>query len=105
MEQFNCSKEKATEIGVKKVFNSLEIDILPTGKLAIPEEGLKLLDFALVSIHSSFRQDKETVTKRVLSALAYPEVKILAHPTARKINEREGIDADWLKFLNFVSGK
>lgn len=100
-EQFNCSAYEAKNRGVKKVFNSLEIDILPNGNLAVSEKALELLDFALVSIHSSFRQSKEEVTKRIISALSYPKVKILAHPTARKIGEREGVDADWMKIFEF----
>ena len=41
------------------------------------------------------------MTKRVLTALSYPKVKIFAHPTARKINEREGIELDWEKIFDF----
>lgn len=86
---------------VKKVFNSLEIDISPDGKLSVNEKGLATLDFALVSIHSSFELSKDKMTKRVLSALSYPKVKIFAHPTARKLNEREGIELDWPKIFDF----
>lgn len=100
-EQLNYSMNGNKILGVKKVFNSLEIDILPDDRLSIPDEALDLLDFALVSIHSSFRQSKEEVTQRIISALSYPKVKILAHPTARKINEREGVDADWVKIFDF----
>lgn len=100
-EQLNYSNKEARYAGVKKVFNSLEIDILPNGELSLPEEALQLLDFALISIHSSFRQPKEIVTKRILDALSFPKVKILAHPTARKINSREGVDADWMKVFEF----
>ncbi len=78
-----------------KVFNSLEIDILPDGSLPVPTQGLETLDFALVSIHSSFDLSKEKMTERVLKAFSYPKVKIFAHPTARKLNERKGIDLDW----------
>lgn len=84
---------------VKRVFNSLEIDILPDGSLPVPEAGLELLDFALVSIHSSFRQPKEVATKRVLRAMEYPKVKIFAHPTGRKVMEREGVELDWEKIF------
>ncbi|KKU16495.1 MAG: hypothetical protein UX25_C0031G0003 [Candidatus Woesebacteria bacterium GW2011_GWC2_45_9] len=86
---------------VKKVFNSLEIDILPEGGLAIPEKALELLDFALVSIHSTFRLARGPMTKRVLAALAYPKVKIFAHPTARKLNMREGVELNWPEILGF----
>lgn len=89
------------DYSVQKVFNSLEIDILPDGKLAIPEKGLDLLDFALVSIHSSFKQSKSDMTRRVLNALSHPKVKIFAHPTARKIGKREGVELDWSKIFDF----
>lgn len=84
-----------------KVFNSLEIDINPDGTLPVPEKGLETLDFALVSIHSVFNLSKDEMTKRVLTALAHPKVKIFAHPTARRIQEREGVELDWPKIFDF----
>lgn len=101
IEQINDSLSKQGRI--KKLFNSLEIDILPNGKLAISERALEILDFALVSIHSSFRLDKDRMTKRVLSALENPKVKILAHPTARKLTKREGVEIDWEKVFDYCS--
>jgi DNA polymerase (family 10) len=77
------------------LFNSLEVDILPDGKLAIPEAAAEYLDLAVVSIHSAFTQNRATMTKRILRAFSFPKVKIFGHPTARLINKREEIDADW----------
>lgn len=85
----------------KYAFNCLEIDILPDGRLAVNQEVINLLDFALVSIHSSFRQDKSEATKRVIAALSHPKVKIFAHPTGRKLNQREGVELDWTKIFEF----
>ena len=87
--------------GVQKVFNSLEIDILPDGRLPVPDAGMETLDFALVSIHSSFDLDRASMTKRVLAALAHPKVKIFAHPTARKLTEREGVELNWPEIFEF----
>jgi DNA polymerase (family 10) len=104
MEILKRKRERIEQLNyprVKKVFNSLEIDILPDGHLAIPEAALDLLDFALVSVHSSFRQNRSETTKRILSALAYPKVKIFAHPTARLLNNREGIELDWPEIFDF----
>ena len=81
--------------------NSLEIDIRPDGELAIPEKALAILDFAVVSIHSSFSLSRREMTKRVLAALGHPKVKILGHPTGRKINEREGFELDWEEIFDF----
>lgn len=103
IEQINNSFMKGVKKSVQKVFNSLEIDILPDGNLPVLTEGLNTLDFALVSIHSSFNQDKEKQTARVLSALSHPKVKIFAHPTARKLNEREGVELDWPAIFEFCS--
>src|SRR3989344_2015569 len=84
-----------------KAFNGLEIDILPDGSLPVPDEGLQTLDFALVSIHSSFSQSRDAMTKRVLSGLAHPKVKIFAHPTARRLNWRESIELNWPEIFDF----
>lgn len=78
-----------------RVLNGLEIDILSDGSLAVPEEGLKLLDYSVVGIHSGHRTNKESITKRILSVLNNPYVTILAHPTGRLLNERDSYEADW----------
>ncbi len=99
VEELNYSLRNDVKSKVKRVFNSLEVDILPSGKLPVSDRGMETLDFALVSVHSSFRQKKEDMTKRVLSALSHPKVKIFAHPTARKLGAREGIDLNWEKIF------
>lgn len=84
-----------------KVFNSLEVDIRPDGSLALPEKAFDLLDYVIVGIHSSFSGTRAAQTKRVMKALAHPKVKIFAHPTARKLQEREEVDLDWEKIFDF----
>jgi len=101
VEELNYSISRGTKNSVKKVFNSLEIDILPDGRLPVSDEGLSFLDFALVSVHSSFGLERSAMTKRVLTALAHPKVKIFAHPTARKLNDREGIELNWPEIFEF----
>jgi len=103
IDKLNYSFVNTVKSRVFKVFNSLEIDILPSGALPVNDEGLELLDFALVSIHSSFKQPKLDMTKRVLSALAHPKVKIFAHPSARLINHRDSIDLEWEKIFEYCA--
>lgn len=105
VDQLNYSLAPPGLGGIQKVFNSLEIDIMPDGRLPVPDAGLTTLDFALVSIHSSFDLDRAAMTKRVLSALAHPKVKIFAHPTARKINEREGVELNWPEIFEYCKSK
>jgi DNA polymerase (family X) len=35
------------------------------------------------------------MTKRIISALSHPKVKIFAHPSGRKLGSREGVELDW----------
>lgn len=88
-----------------KIFIGLEVDILPDGKIAIPEKGIKYLDYLIVSIHSSFQMSQKKMTERVLAGLGYPKVKIFAHPTCRLLNSREGIELDWEKVFEFCLKK
>lgn len=101
VDKINYSLRNKNAGSIQKVFNSLEIDILSDGRLPVPDKGLELLDFALVSIHSSFDLEKGLMTKRVLTALAHPKVRVFAHPTARKLNEREGVELNWPEIFNF----
>src|SRR3990167_3617128 len=96
VEQLNYSLKNKNNKYTQKVFNSLEIDILPDGSCPIPIEAFDFLDFVLVSLHSSFNLPRKEMTARILTALDWhPKVKIFAHPTGRKINEREGVEVDW----------
>jgi DNA polymerase (family 10) len=101
VDQLNYSIQEKGIGSVKKVFNSLEIDIKPDGSLPVPETGLNTLDFVLVSLHSSFDLERSIQTKRVLTALAHPKAKIFAHPTGRKLNEREGAELNWPEIFDF----
>lgn len=103
IEQFLSSREKRQGKRTKKVyiFNSLEVDIKPTGERAVPDEALQILDFVIVSIHSSFRMERKRMTERILKALDHPKVKILAHPTGRKLNVREAYEVDWEVVFDF----
>lgn len=78
-----------------RVLNGLEIDILADGSLAVPEEGLKMLDYSVVGIHTGHRGNKDSLTKRILKAMENPYSSILAHPTGRLLNKRDSYDADW----------
>lgn len=79
-----------------QIFIMCEVDIQPDGKLALPDEGFDYVDAVIVSIHSSFTQDKKTTTERVVRALtSHPKVGIFGHPTGRLLLKREGVDLDW----------
>lgn len=98
IDKLNYSRVKKLSV---YALNSLEIDIKQDGSLALPEEAFKYLDFAIASVHSSFRMPRQEMTKRVLNSLSHPKIKILGHPTGRKLDEREGYELDWEKIFAF----
>lgn len=84
-----------------KLVSLLETDILANGELGIDDKSFEYLDGSIVSVHSVFSMEKDTMTKRVLNGLSHPKAKILAHPTGRLLNSRAGYELDWDKLFSF----
>jgi DNA polymerase (family 10) len=76
------------------VFSGTECDILPDGSLDFDAGLLAQLDCVVVSVHSSFRQGREEMTKRIVRALEHEHVTMLGHLTGRLLLEREPYDVD-----------
>lgn len=103
IDQLNYSIVKTHYKCIKYVFNSLEIDLKSDGQRSISDSAMDILDFALVSIHSNFDLSSDAMTKRVLRGLDHPKAKIFAHPTARKLNEREGVELNWPEIFEYAT--
>jgi DNA polymerase (family 10) len=76
------------------VFTGCEVDILPDGSLDLPDDLLNQLDVVVAAVHGKMDMTQSEMTERVLKALAHPAVAILAHPTARLINQRDAFAID-----------
>ena len=77
----------------------VELEILADGSLALPDDILAQLDVVVASIHSSLRQDRETITQRCLKAVHNPHVDILGHPTSRLLGKRPPTELDMERVL------
>jgi DNA polymerase (family X) len=71
-----------------RVLAGIECDILPDGTLDLADDCLASLDVVVASVHSSFTQDKQQMTDRLLRAIDNPWVDILGHPTGRLLLRR-----------------
>ena len=78
-----------------RVLAGIEVEIRADGSLDLPDDVLADLDIVLASVHSGMRQDRETMTARVIRAMQSPHVDVIAHPTGRLIGQREGIALDF----------
>jgi DNA polymerase (family 10) len=75
--------------GKIRVLPGIEVDILADGTLDLDDATLAEMDIVVASVHSHFNQSIEEMTTRVLRALENPHVRILGHPTGRKVLNRE----------------
>jgi DNA polymerase (family X) len=71
-----------------RVLRGIECDILPDGRLDLPDDVLAELDWVQASVHGGQRMPRAEMTKRVEEALRNPSVRCLSHPTERYINRR-----------------
>jgi DNA polymerase (family 10) len=85
-----------------RLLAGVEVDIRSDGQLDFSDEILKQLDIVVASIHSGFRQSREQLTKRMVSAMRNPYVSVIAHPTGRLIGEREPYDVDMEEVLKIA---
>jgi DNA polymerase (family 10) len=70
------------------VLRGIECDILPDGRLDLPDDVLAELDWVQVSVHGGQRMAAPEMTARVCHALQSPHVKCLSHPTGRLLTRR-----------------
>jgi DNA polymerase (family X) len=71
-----------------RVLRGIECDILPDGRLDLPDDVLAELEWVQASVHGGQRMPRPEMTKRVEEALRNPHVRCLSHPKGRYINRR-----------------
>jgi DNA polymerase (family 10) len=71
-----------------RVLRGIECDILPDGRLDLPDDVLAELDWVQASVHGGQRMPRREMTRRVEAALRNPAVRCLSHPKGRYINRR-----------------
>ena len=71
-----------------RILRGIECDILPDGRLDLPDDVLAELDWVQASVHGGQRLPAPEMTRRVEEALRNPYVRCLSHPTGRYINRR-----------------
>ncbi|MBI5418682.1 MAG: DNA polymerase/3'-5' exonuclease PolX [Deltaproteobacteria bacterium] len=93
-EQINLIDGANRKLKDFRILKGTEVDIRGDGSMDLPDELLKELDVVVASIHSGFRQSREQITMRLLSAVRNPYVSVIAHPTGRLIGVRDPYEVD-----------
>ena len=71
-----------------RILRGIECDILPDGRLDLPDDVLAGLEWVQASVHGGQRMAEAEMTRRVTEALRNPSVRCLSHPKGRYINRR-----------------
>ncbi|MEV0293005.1 PHP domain-containing protein [Nocardia sp. NPDC050710] len=73
-----------------RILTGIEVDILDDGTLDQQSDLLAELDIVVASVHSHLRADSDVMTKRMVYAVANPNVDVLGHCTGRLVEGQRG---------------
>ena len=88
-----------------RVLIGTEVEIDENGKLDYPGDVLRELDLVVASVHSHFKMSEMEMTNRIISAMSNDNVTILAHPTGRRIGQREQYQVDIERVMDAAKEK
>ena len=95
LEQRTRLRALARELGDSLVLlHGVELNIGPEGQLDYDADFRRGFDFAIASVHDHFDQDRAAQTRRIVTAMEDPTVRMIGHLTARMIGARPPIDLD-----------
>ena len=83
-----------------KIYCGTECDIKADGTMDYRNSVLKKFDVVYGGIHTSFKMDRPTATKRIVKAMENECVHAVAHPTCRMIGRREPFDLDMEEIMD-----
>ncbi len=78
-----------------RLLHGCELEIRADGRLDYEDDLLARFDLVVASVHVARRQSRAELTRRTLNAIRSPHVDVVAHPSGRKIGERDDLDLDW----------
>ena len=82
-----------------RILKGVEVNINSEGKLDVSNVLLENMDIVVAAVHSGFRQSRDKLTGRIISAMENEHVNIIAHPTGRKIHYRMAYELDLEKIF------
>src|SRR5213082_13753 len=77
------------------ILKSVELDILESGKLDLPDDVLAEADYVVATIHYGINQTEKELTRRLVGAAEHEWVDAIGHPTGRLVGKREPYPFDF----------
>jgi len=95
LEQRQRIRELQTQLGDElRLLHGVELNIGPAGELDYDADFRSGFDWCIASVHSHFELDRASQTRRILTAMQDPSVRMIGHLSARMIGGRPPIDLD-----------
>ena len=85
MRQLDVVAEINESMAPFRILTGMEVDILEDGSLDMGDEVLAQLDVVVGSVHSKLRMEEPAMTRRMVTAVANPNLDILGHCTGRLV--------------------
>lgn len=86
--------ELVNRVSSCQIIHGIEVDIMADGSLGLESRALADLDLVIASVHSGFSQDRDVMTRRMISAIENENVDIIGHPMGRIIGRRHPVAID-----------
>ena len=96
--------ERVNRTSACQLLAGIEVDIMADGSLGLPDRVLGDLDIVIASVHLGLHEEKDTMTRRILSALSNDHVDILGHPTGRLFPARAAYEVDLDRVMEAAKG-
>jgi putative hydrolase len=88
--QLDVVAELNERVAPFRILTGIEVDILDDGTLDQQADLLAELDIVVASVHSHLRAESDVMTKRMVYAVANPNVDVLGHCTGRLVEGGRG---------------
>jgi putative hydrolase len=85
MRQLDVVAELNESLAPFRILTGMEVDILEDGSLDMGDAVLARLQVVVGSVHSKLRMEEPAMTRRMVTALANPNLDILGHCTGRLV--------------------
>lgn len=85
-EQLDLVAQINRDVAPFRLLTGIEVDINPDGSLDQDDDLLHRLDVVVASVHSELRMPEGDMTRRMITAIANPDVDVLGHCTGRLVS-------------------
>jgi len=94
-EQLGVVAKLNAELAPFRILTGIEVDILDDGALDQEPELLAQLDIVVASVHSKLRMERDAMTRRMVMAIANPNMDILGHCTGRYVTGKNRPESEF----------